>query len=149
MARAAAHLRLDRRIIERLLRLHWGFVVLVSLPVAVGCAMLYSAAGGSFDPWASRQLVRFGIGVSFMLVVALVDIRFWMRAAYTIYGIALVLLLAVELIGDVAMGAQRWIDVGIVQLQPSELMKIALVLALARYFHGLGQIGRASCRERV
>ncbi len=137
MARAAEILRLDRRIAGRLLQLNWGFVFLVSLPVAVGCAMLYSAAGGSFDPWASRQLVRFGIGGVLMLIIALVDIRFWMRAAYPIYGIAFVLLLAVELIGDIAMGAQRWIDVGIVQLQPSELMKVALVLALARYFHGL------------
>ena len=138
MARAAEQLRLDRRIAERLLHLNWGFVLLVSLPVAVGCAMLYSAAGGSFDPWASRQLIRFGMGAVLMLVIAVVDIRFWMRTAYAIYGIAFVLLLAVEVIGDIAMGAQRWIDVGIVQLQPSELMKIALVLALARYFHGLG-----------
>ncbi|MGD9537151.1 MAG: rod shape-determining protein RodA [Alphaproteobacteria bacterium] len=147
MPRAGAErLRLDRRIIERLLHLHWGFVLLICLPVAVGCVMLYSAAGGSFDPWASRQLIRFGIGGTLMLVVALVDIRFWMRAAYTIYGIAFMLLVGVEIMGDIGKGAQRWIDVGIVQLQPSELMKIALVLALARYFHGLDleQIRRPS-----
>ncbi|MBM3482451.1 MAG: rod shape-determining protein RodA [Alphaproteobacteria bacterium] len=131
--------RLDRLLLGRVLQLNWLFIFLICLPVAVGCIMLYSAAGGSFDPWASRQLVRFGMGAVIMMIVALIDLRFWMRAAYPIYGVALVLLLAVDLMGFVAMGAQRWIDVGFIQLQPSELMKIALVLALARYFHVLGQ----------
>jgi rod shape determining protein RodA len=140
MAMAGARadgMRLDRRMIERALRLNWGFLLLICLPVAVGCAMLYSAAGGSFDPWASRQLIRFGIGAVLMLIVALVDMRFWMRSAYAVYGIAFMLLLGVEVMGDIGKGAQRWIDVGVLQLQPSELMKVALVLALARYFHGL------------
>jgi rod shape determining protein RodA len=71
-----------------------------------------------------------------MLAVALTDIRFWMRYAYAFYGVMLVLLVAVEIKGTIGMGAQRWIDLGFFQLQPSELMKLALVLALARYFHG-------------
>ncbi len=137
MARATEQLRVDHRLIERVFHLNWGFIFLVCLPVAVGIATLYSAAGGSFDPWASRQLIRFGLGAVLMFIVALVDIKFWLRMAYIIYAIAFVLLLAVEIMGDIAMGAQRWIDVGFVQLQPSELMKIALVLALARYFQGL------------
>lgn len=130
--------RVDKLVLERTLQLNWLLIILLCLPVAVGCAMLYSAAGGSFDPWASRQLLRFAMGAVIMLIVALVDLRFWLRAAYPIYGIALVLLLAVDLMGVIAMGAQRWVDFGFIQLQPSELMKIALVLALARYFHALG-----------
>ena len=128
----------------KLLEINWGFVFLIVLTASVGLAMLYSAAGGSFEPWATRQVIRLGAGLAVMLLVALVDIRVWLRYAYVTYGLALAMLAAVELIGYVGMGAQRWIDLGIFNLQPSEVMKIALVLALARYFHGLSldEIGR-------
>src|SRR3546814_2304230 len=88
-------------------------------------------------------MIRFGVGFAIMLTIAMVDIRVWMRGAYLIYAGVLVLLVAVEVMGEIGMGAQRWIDLGVVQLQPSELMKIALVLVLARYFHGLtwGEVG--------
>ena len=131
-------------LLERALHINWGFVLLLCCPAGIGFLMLYSAAGGSIDPWAKAQMVRFGVGFCLMLVVALIDIRFWMRAAYWSYGIAFVLLVAVELLGATAMGAQRWVAIGPLQLQPSELMKIALVLALARYFHGISfeDIGR-------
>jgi rod shape determining protein RodA len=91
-------------------------------------------------------LIRFGIGLVLMLSVAVTDIRFWMRYAYAFYLLALTLLIAVEAMGVVGMGAQRWINLGVIQLQPSEVMKIALVLALARYFHGatLEEIARPS-----
>jgi len=121
---------------QKLLRLNWEFVLLIMLTASVGFAMLYSAANGSFDPWASRQMSRFAVGVAMMLTVALIDIRFWLRASYPIYGACLALLAAVEIIGFIGMGAQRWIDMGFFKLQPSEVMKIAVVLALARYFHG-------------
>lgn len=121
---------------QKLLRLNWEFVLLIMLTASVGFGMLYSAANGSFDPWASRQMSRFAVGVAMMLVVALIDIRFWLRASYPVYGACLVLLAAVEIMGSIGMGAQRWLDLGFFQLQPSEVMKIAVVLALARYFHG-------------
>ncbi|MBL6959434.1 MAG: rod shape-determining protein RodA [Rhodospirillales bacterium] len=121
---------------RKLLHIHWLFVLLLCLTAGVGFAMLYSAGNGSFDPWASRHMVRFGIGLLVMLVVALTDIRLWLRYAYVFYGISLLLLAAVEVTGSVGMGAQRWIDLGFFNVQPSELMKITLVLALARYFHG-------------
>ena len=121
---------------QKLLRLNWEFVLLIMLTASVGFAMLYSAANGSFDPWASRQMSRFAVGVAMMLTVALIDIRFWLRASYPIYGACLALLAAVEIMGSIGMGAQRWLDLGFFQLQPSEVMKIAVVLALARYFHG-------------
>jgi rod shape determining protein RodA len=131
-------------LLEKLRLLNWPFVLVVILVAAVGCAMLYSAAGGSYAPWAWRHAVRFGLGLLAMLTVALIDLRLWYRFAYAIYGAALLGLIAVEAAGDIAMGAQRWLDFGLFQLQPSEVMKIALVLALARYFHSayLEEIGR-------
>ncbi len=129
---------------EKLWQINWGLVLLIVLIAAIGCAMLYSAAEGAIDPWASRHAMRFGAGLLVMFAVALIDIRFWFRYAYVIYAGALGLLGAVEFVGDVGMGAQRWIDLKVIQLQPSEVMKIALVLALARYFHGQGdqEVGR-------
>jgi rod shape determining protein RodA len=99
--------------------------------------MLYSAAGGSFSPWAARQMARFMIGLVILVAVACVDLRVWMGLAYPAYVFSLLLLVAVEVAGRVGLGAQRWIELGPLALQPSELMKIALVLALARYLHGL------------
>ena len=129
---------------QKLAQVNWAMVLLICLVASVGFVMLYSAAGGNFDPWADRQMVRFAVGVMMMLSVAVVDLRTWLRYAYLIYAGALALLLAVEVAGEIGMGAQRWIDLGFFQLQPSELMKVALVMALARYFHGLeaDQVGR-------
>jgi len=129
---------------QKLLHIHWFFVLLVCAVAAIGVAMLYSAANGSFQPWASRHMMRFAFGLVVMLSVALVDVRIWLRLAYPFYAVSLILLVMVEVMGFIGMGAQRWIDLGYFNLQPSELMKIALVLALARYFHGLGleDIGR-------
>jgi len=129
---------------QKLWQVSWPFVLLLCFTAAIGFMMLYSAAGGSWDPWASRQVMRFGVGVAVMLAVAMVDIRFWLRYAYAIFALSLALLIAVEFIGIMGMGAQRWINLGIVQLQPSEMMKIAMVLALARCFHGatFEEIGR-------
>jgi rod shape determining protein RodA len=125
-------------LVSRLLGLNWPLVWLVATLAAIGFAMLVSAANGSIEPWAWRQGVRFGVGLCVALVVALIDLRFWLRWAYLIYGGALLLLLGVELMGTIGMGAQRWIDLGLFRLQPSEVMKVAMVLALARYFHSRG-----------
>ena len=149
MAQLEIRSRYGFRIAERLLRLDWFLVSLVCIIGAIGIGMLISAAGGSTEPWASRQMVWFGAGLAVMLAVAMIDIDFWLRAAYTIYGLAFALLVGVELLGAVVMGAQRWIDVGAVQLQPSELMKIALVMALARYFHGIALDGLGRIRTYV
>jgi rod shape determining protein RodA len=128
----------------KLLHIHWFFVLLLCLTAGIGVAMLYSAANGNMDPWASRHAVRFGVGLAVMIAVALVDVRIWLRYAYALYVITLILLVLVEISGTIGMGAQRWISLGYFNLQPSELMKIALVLALARYFHGgsIEDVGR-------
>jgi len=125
------------RLWDKVKMIHWGFVVLVGLLGLIGTGMLYSAGGSQWHPWAWPQFTRFLMGFVLMLALALVDIRFWMRIAYPFYIFAFVLLIVVEIMGHVGMGAQRWIHLGFFVLQPSELMKIALVMALARYFHGL------------
>jgi rod shape determining protein RodA len=129
---------------SKLWQLNWALVLLVSAIALFGFAMLYSAAGGELSPWATRQALRFGLGLVLMIVIALIDIRLWFRFSYHIFGLVLLLLIAVEVMGTAHMGAQRWIDLRVIQLQPSELMKVALVLALARYFHtqSLEEIGR-------
>ncbi|MCK9991502.1 MAG: rod shape determining protein RodA [Alphaproteobacteria bacterium] len=115
-------------------RINWPLLVMLSLIACYGTAILYSAGRG-WSPWAWMHLLRFGVGVVMMLVVALIDIRHWMRLAYPIYVLGLILLIWVEVAGDIGMGAQRWINLGFMQLQPSEIMKVALVLVYARYFH--------------
>jgi rod shape determining protein RodA len=128
----------------KILSINWGLLLLLSCIAGIGLALLYSAANGHWQPWASKQAIRFVVSVVIMIAVALVDLRFWMRSAYAIYAGALLLLIAVEIRGAIGMGAQRWIDLGVIQLQPSEVMKIAVVLVLARYFSSITQeeIGR-------
>ncbi len=122
-------------IVEKLGKLNWALVTVLALLGCVGYLVLYSAGGGSHEPWAWRHGVRLVFGLGVMLVVALVDIRFWFRWAYVFYALAFAMLLGVEIVGELSKGAQRWIDLGLFQLQPSELMKVGLVLCLARYFH--------------
>ena len=119
----------------KLQQINWGLILLLTLIASVGFAMLYSAANGSWTPWAMRQAIRFGVGLVITLGIALIDLRFLMRWSYGFYFLSLGLLGVVEIAGEIGMGAQRWIDLGVFRLQPSELMKLALVLALARYFH--------------
>ena len=136
--------QVDLTLLQKLVQINWFLIVLISLIAGVGFAMLYSAANGNIDPWASRQMLRFAAGLGLMLLIALIDVRVWLRHAYLIYATALLLLIAVEVMGVAGMGARRWVNLGLFQLQPSEVMKIALVLALARFYHGLHpeEIGR-------
>ncbi len=121
----------------KLLDLHWPLLLAVTAISSIGFLMLYSVAGGSLEPWAMRQIVRFLVGLVILVVFAMIDIRLWMAVAYPFYLASVGLLMVVEFLGGkVGKGAERWIDLGVMQLQPSELMKLALVLALARFFHG-------------
>ena len=125
----------DMTLGQRLWQVNWLLVLLITVTASVGFVMLYSAADGNIEPWAYRQMVRFSAGMVVMLVVAVSNIHFWLRNAYLIYTACLILLIAVEFFGSAGMGAKRWIDLGIITLQPSELMKIVIILVLARYFY--------------
>ncbi len=124
----------------KLWQVNWLLLLVVGLIACIGFAMLYSAADGSLEPWAGRQMVRFAFGAILMLALAVVDVGLLFRYAYAFYFVVLGMLLGVEVAGVIGMGAQRWLDLGPISLQPSELAKIALLLALARYFHPLDEI---------
>ncbi len=123
--------------LSKVLYVNWALVVLLAAVAGLGWLMLYSIAGGSLMPWAEPQMKRFAAGLVLMFAVAFVPIWFWRNVAGLAYGLSLVLLLGVEFFGSVGMGAQRWIDLGFIRLQPSELAKITLVMALAAYYDWL------------
>ncbi|MEQ1717430.1 MAG: rod shape-determining protein RodA [Hyphomicrobium sp.] len=121
----------------KLWRVHWLVVIVAALLAATGTAALYSVAGGSFQPWAERHALRFVVAVGVVLLMALVRPQIWIKSAYPAYVLALALLAAVPFAGIEALGAKRWLAVGAFTFQPSELMKLALVAALARYYQWL------------
>ena len=122
---------------RKVLYLNWPLALLLVAVASIGFLMLYSVAGGNIERWAEPQMKRFGVGFFAMIVVAMVPIWFWRNVSAVAYTISLILLLAVELFGEVGMGAQRWINLGFMRLQPSELMKITLVMLLAAYYDWL------------
>lgn len=119
----------------KILHINWLYVILLCGLAGVGYTALFAAAGGNQEPYAARHAIRFGFGLVLMLGIALIDIRVIAKLAWPAYLGCVGLLIAVMRVGHVGKGAQRWIDLGGFQLQPSELMKIALVLALAHWFH--------------
>jgi len=123
--------------LRKILFLNWPLALLITAVAGVGFLMLYSVAGGSFSPWAEPQMKRYALGFALMLIVAMIPIWFWRNMAVVAYGTSVLLLLAVEFFGTVGMGAQRWIDLGFMRLQPSELMKICLIMILAAYYDWL------------
>tara|TARA_R110002051_G_scaffold83650_9_gene148370 strand:- start:50145 stop:51284 length:1140 start_codon:yes stop_codon:yes gene_type:complete len=122
---------------RKLLHLNWPVILLLSAVSGAGFIMLYSVAGGSADPWMAPQAKRFGVGMVMMIGVAMVPIWFWRNISALAFGLSIMLLIGVDLFGSVGMGAQRWIDLGFIRLQPSELTKITLVMALAAYYDWL------------
>ena len=117
----------------KILHMNWAIVFLVTAIAVVSCVMLYSV-GGSFSKWADPQLKRFGVTFLLMFVMAMIPIWFWRNMSFLAYGVALLLIILVSLMGSMGMGAQRWIDLGFMKLQPSELAKLGIVMALAAYY---------------
>ena len=130
------------RLVVKLTEIDWPFVLVMSLIAGAGGLMLFSIAGSSWTPWAAAHLVRYGLCLMLMLILAVVDVRVWFALAYPIYGAGVILLVLVDLVGQTRLGAQRWLGVGAFSFQPSEVMKIGIVLALARLYHG-APAGRA------
>jgi rod shape determining protein RodA len=129
--------------LRKLLFLNWPLAVTLIAVAGMGAVMLYSVSGGNFSRWAEPQLIRFSAGFVLMLIVAMVPIWFWRNVSALAYTVSLALLVAVEFVGVTGMGAQRWIDLGFMRLQPSELMKITLVMLLAAYYDWL-PVGKVS-----
>ncbi len=125
------------RLVVKFTQIDWTFVIALCLLAGTGSLMMFSVAGSSWEPWAGAHLFRFGFCLILMIALALFDIRVWFALAYPIYGLGLALLVAVELFGDTRMGATRWLDLGFMSFQPSEVMKVGIVLALARFYHGV------------
>ncbi|MEM9476198.1 MAG: rod shape-determining protein RodA [Pseudomonadota bacterium] len=122
---------------RKVLYLNWPLILLLIAVSSIGFLMLYSVAGGNINRWTEPQMQRFGLGLLAMFIVAMVPIWFWRNVAALAYGVSLLLLLAVEFFGVTGMGAQRWIDLGFMRLQPSEVTKITLVMILAAYYDWL------------
>jgi rod shape determining protein RodA len=122
---------------RKILHINWPLMLLLATVCGVGFLMLYSVAGGSFSPWAEPQMKRFGLGLAIMMIVAMIPIWMWRNLSGIGYSISLLLLLAVTFVGAERKGSQRWLDLGFMDLQPSELMKITLVMFLAAYYDWL------------
>ena len=122
---------------RKILALNWPILFLIFTISGIGFVMLYSVSGGNLDRWARPQMERFFAGMICLFIVAMVPIWFWRNMSFLAYASAVFLLIAVEFTGATGMGAQRWIDLGVIRLQPSELMKIALVMILAAYYDWL------------
>ena len=127
----------EKSLLSKIRQISIPFVFVILLVSSIGIFMLYSAANGEWEPWASTQLFHLGLGMSAFFLVSLVHSDIWYKFAYILYGLALLLVLAVELKGYIGMGAQRWIKIGFITIQPSEIMRVGLVLALARYYHNI------------
>src|SRR5690606_24872178 len=115
----------------------WRVLFPLTLLTCFGAAVLYSAAGGSMQPYATSHLLRFGVFLVVALVISRLPREFVRFASYPAYAGVLLLVAAVEAIGAVGGGSQRWLDLGFFTLQPSELMKPGIVLALASFYHRL------------
>lgn len=119
---------------EKLSRFSWGMFVPMCMVLAVSIVVLYSAGGGNWRPYAFSQLMKIILAFGVFFIAAFINIKTWIKSAYVIYAIALIMIVLVTFVGHTGMGAQRWLNLGFFHVQPSELIKIALVLALARYF---------------
>lgn len=119
---------------EKLSRFSWALFIPMCVVLLFSVVVLFSAGNGSWQPFALSQLLKICAGMGIFFIVAFSNIKIWIKSAYSIYAIALIMVILVTFIGDFGMGAQRWLSLGFINIQPSEFIKIALVLALARYF---------------
>ena len=125
---------MNRIVPDSVARLPWKLYLLLTCIALFGATVLYSAAGGHLMPWAGMQLARFLLFLVMLEVVSRMPLRLIRNATFPIYGALIVALVIVELLGKVSGGSQRWINLGFMQFQPSELMKVAIVLTVARFY---------------
>lgn len=125
------------RLIIKFAEIDWTFCLVLCLIAGTGALIMFSAADLSWTPWAAEHLLRFAIFFVLMIILAMCPLTLWFQVAYPVYIVALILLLGVEFFGDISKGAQRWLQIGPLRFQPSEIMKVGVVLALARFYHGM------------
>jgi rod shape determining protein RodA len=125
------------RLSSKFAELDWRVIGLLCILAGIGTAMLYSIAGGHWQPWAAKHLIRFGVLLVAMIGMAMIHPKWWFHAAYPLYGVLLVLVLMIEFtpLGYTAGGAKNWLNLGFTRIQPAEFVKLGLVLALARWYH--------------
>jgi rod shape determining protein RodA len=116
---------------------NWGLYLLITACAAIGWLMLYSISGGDLGQWAEPQMKRYGVGMVLSLAICFTPIWFWRSMSGAAYALTFVLLIVVHFFGAVGMGAQRWIDLGFIRIQPSEFMKVSLIMVLATYYDWL------------
>ena len=124
-------------IFKKILNLNFLLIFVILILIIIGTAALYSAGEGSFSPWAEKHIIRFGVLFFLMIIIALIDIKFIFKYSYPLFFLCLILLFSVEIIGTFGKGAERWIRIFGISVQPSEIIKVAIILALAKYFHNL------------
>ncbi|MFM5955400.1 MAG: rod shape-determining protein RodA [Novosphingobium sp.] len=122
---------------EPIARQSWHIIIPLILLVLFGASVLYTAAGGALQPWAQSHVIRFGVFLAMALVISILPKDLFKMGAYPIYGGVVLLLILVELIGGIGGGSQRWLNLGFMTLQPSELMKPVIVLVMARFYSDL------------
>ena len=121
----------------KVLYVNWSLYLLVCACATIGWLMLYSISGGDMQQWAAPQMKRFAAGMVLSLGICFTPIWFWRSMSAAAYIVTFALLLLVHFFGDVGMGAQRWIDLGFIRIQPSEFMKVSLIMMLATYYDWL------------
>jgi len=122
-------------IFKKILNLNFLLIFFILLLITIGTAALYSAGDASFSPWAKKHIMRFGVLFFLMIIIALIDIKLIFKYSYLFFFLCLLLLFSVEIIGTFGKGAERWIRIFGISFQPSEIIKVAIVMALAKYFH--------------
>ncbi len=134
---------------EKLSRFSWGLFVPMCAVLALSIIVLYSAGGGHWRPFALSQMTKIFVALAVFFVAAFTNIKTWIKSAYVIYAVALILIVMVTFFGHTGMGAQRWLNLGVFHVQPSELIKIALVLALARYFAWMNSVELSQFKKYI
>ena len=124
-------------IFAKLEKLNFLFLFIIILLSIIGFFALYSAAGGDVNPWAKKQIIRFSISFIVLITIALMNIKIFYKHAYTIFLFCLLLLISVEIAGTFGLGARRWVHIFGISIQPSELVKVSIILALSKYYHDL------------
>lgn len=133
------HLKPEILLPQKITELPWLFMIMIAITGGIGVMAQYSAGQGAWEVYAFRHLMVFMFGYGVALLLAMIDLRYWARGAYILFAAMLLLIVAVDLVGMMGKGAQRWLALGPLQLQPSEFMKLAVILALANYYANVSE----------